>query len=189
MSSPPVLLTRPQGNAPIPVALLPQRALGEIVADAVLEERHEDETEITRHPVEVGSTISDHAYDLPAEIVLTYVWSMSSEQNDDQAATFLTGLYRKILQLKVEHIPFKVVTGKRTYDNMLISSLLENTDKTTENVLLIRIGCREVLMASTQVVTVSDALNHTHPEKTAPVINQGTVNLIPGTNFNNGGAQ
>jgi hypothetical protein len=186
-TTPPVLLKRPPER--IPVTLVPQRALGNFTADAVLEERLEDETEITAHPVEVGATVSDHAYDRPSEITLTYVWSMASDQNDDETDTFLNGLYRKILQLRAEHIPFKVITGKRSYAAMLISSLMVHIDKTTENVLLIRIGCREILMASTQVVTVADAGNHAQPDKTAPVLNQGTVNLLPGTNFNSGGAQ
>lgn len=184
MSTGPVLKTRPE-----PTTLVPQRALKNIIADAVLEERHEDETEITSHPVEVGATVSDHAYDRPAELTLTYVWSMSSDQNSDgEGITFLNSLYTQILQLKVEHIPFRIVTGKRTYNNMLISGLMENTDKTTENVLLVRIHCREILMASTQVVRVSsaNAANHAQPEKTSSVVNQGPVNLLPGTNFNSG---
>jgi hypothetical protein len=156
----------------------------------VLEERHEDETEITHHPVEVGATISDHAYDRPAELSLTYVWSMSSDQNDDETDTFLNGLYRKILQLKAEHIPFKVVTGKRTYENMLISGLMVNTDKTTEHVLLIRINCLEILMASTQKIILSKEIaNHRFPSSTGPVVDVGTVNLIPGDKYNSGGRQ
>jgi hypothetical protein len=183
MSSPIVLKTRPLEG----ITLIPQRALKDITADAVLEERHEDETTITRHPVDVGSTISDHAYDDPAELTLTYVWSKSSPQNDDESETFLNGIYRKILYLRTQHIPFKIVTGKRSYNSMLIGGLMVNTDHTTENVLLIRIRCVEVLMATTQVVTISDISNHSQPAKTAPVVNQGQVSLLPGTSFNNGG--
>jgi hypothetical protein len=184
MSSTPVLKTRPE-----PTTLVPQRSLKNIVADAVLEERHEDETEITHHPVEVGATISDHAYERPAELTLTYVWSMSSDQNDDEPH-FLNDVYTQIRQLKTEHIPFKVITGKRSYENMLISGLMVNTDKTTENVLLIRIHCLEILMASTQKLILSKELvNHRFPSSTGPVVDVGTVNLIPGDKYNKSGGR
>lgn len=48
-----------------------------IVAQAVIEEAHEDELEITDHPVEVGSVISDHAYLRPARVTIRCAWSNS----------------------------------------------------------------------------------------------------------------
>jgi len=52
--------------------------LGVITADAVIEEHHIDSTEITQHPIEVGSTISDHAFMKPAELILHMAWSNST---------------------------------------------------------------------------------------------------------------
>ncbi len=51
--------------------------LSDIVAQAVLEEKHVDRLEITEHPVEYGAAISDHAFKIPAEVVLTLGWSNS----------------------------------------------------------------------------------------------------------------
>lgn len=42
-----------------------------------IEEVHSDEMEITDHPVEQGSTISDHAFARPSEVILTIAWSNS----------------------------------------------------------------------------------------------------------------
>jgi hypothetical protein len=42
-----------------------------------LEEVHSDEMEITDHPVEQGSVISDHAFARPSEVILTIAWSNS----------------------------------------------------------------------------------------------------------------
>lgn len=167
--------------------LRPMRSLKNIIADAVIEERHEDRMVITQHPVEEGSTISDHAYRLPAELTLTYVWSMASKQNSDgEGLTFLKDLYTQIRQLAIDREPFKIVTGKRNYDNMLINFMAVNTDKTSENILEIRIGCQEILMAQTQVVTIADPTTQLQPDKTSPDVNQGDVSLQPGTNFNSG---
>lgn len=42
-----------------------------------IEEAHSDEMEITDHPVEQGSVISDHAFARPSEVILTIGWSNS----------------------------------------------------------------------------------------------------------------
>lgn len=51
--------------------------LPDIIADAVVEEKHHDELEVTSHPVQSGAAISDHAFKRPAEVVLTLGWSNS----------------------------------------------------------------------------------------------------------------
>jgi hypothetical protein len=53
------------------------QATNQIEADAVIEEQHSDSVEITQHPVEVGSYISDHAYKKPAELTITMGWTIS----------------------------------------------------------------------------------------------------------------
>lgn len=167
-----------------------KRGISNIVADVVIEEVHEDESVITQHPVEEGVIISDHAYDKPAEVVLTYGWSMSSPQNSDQEGdAFLRNVYQSLLQLKVQHQPFKIFTGKRLYQNMLVQAIHVTTDKATENFLYVKITCQEVIMTSTQNVQLSDASVQALPSKTGPDQEQGQVNLQPGTNFNGGGPQ
>ena len=52
-----------------------------IIAHAVIREQHVDRLETTYHPVEQGSFISDHAFKLPAEIILTLGWSNSPSDN------------------------------------------------------------------------------------------------------------
>jgi hypothetical protein len=51
--------------------------LGDIVAQATLEEKHQDELEVTEHPVEQGAAIVDHAFKRPAEVILHLGWSNS----------------------------------------------------------------------------------------------------------------
>lgn len=49
-----------------------------IVAQATIEEVHQDELEVTEHPVEQGTTIADHAFVRPAELIITAGWSNSA---------------------------------------------------------------------------------------------------------------
>lgn len=48
-----------------------------IETQITIEEVHSDEMEITEHPVEQGSTISDHAFARPSEVIITMAWSNS----------------------------------------------------------------------------------------------------------------
>lgn len=52
-------------------------ALAPIIAQAVIEEVHDDELVITEHPIEQGAAISDHSYKRPAEVVISCGWSNS----------------------------------------------------------------------------------------------------------------
>ena len=52
-------------------------AIDDIIAQGVISERHEDQMEVTQHPIETGAPITDHAYVRPAHLVLTLMWSNS----------------------------------------------------------------------------------------------------------------
>ena len=158
---------------------------GTIQADAVVEERHDDESVITENPVENGSVTNEHAYDLSQELELTYVWSAGSPQAQGQVS-FLNSMYGKFLNLKQAKIFLAVVTGKRMYRNMLIKGISETTDKETENILMLRITLKQLLLADTQTLAISSAAQMTIPQKTMPTVNGGTVSLQPAPNFNPG---
>lgn len=49
----------------------------DIIAQAVIEEMHQDEMEVTTHPVETGAPITDHAFVRPSHLILTLMWSNS----------------------------------------------------------------------------------------------------------------
>ena len=171
-------------NIPVPTLIRTHRSLAGFVADAVVEEQHSDELIITEHPVEQGSVIADHAYKLPSRVVLTYVWSGGGGQNITQSNTFLTDIYAQLLQLQVDRTLFQVFTGKRVYDNMLLKELGVDTDKRTENILHVRAHCQEILLSTTQLVSINgDAAAMLFPSLTAPILNQGTQNLNPAPNF------
>lgn len=60
-----------------PSATVPLNAPDGILPQVTIEEVHHDELEITDHPVERGSVISDHAFKRPAEVIIRCAWSNS----------------------------------------------------------------------------------------------------------------
>jgi hypothetical protein len=163
---------------------------GTITADSVIEERYDDESIITENPVETGSITSDHAYDLPQELDVTYAWSAASPQAGGQSS-FLNQLYDQVLALKQGKVLLTVSTGRRLYQNLLIKSISTISDRDTENILQLRLSLRQLILTTTQTVTTGQA-NQTQasqqliPAKTMPTQNSGTVSLAPATNFNSG---
>ncbi len=157
------------------------RSIGGIVAACTLEEDHQDDLQLTDHPVELGASITDHAFKLPVQVRITIGWGAGQIQP-------LSQIYAQLLALQASAKPFSIVTGKRKYRNMLITSLGTQTDADTENVLRVVLGCREVIIVQTQVTNMAAAAAQANPQNTAAPQNSGTVQTTPATNVPTGGA-
>lgn len=173
-----------------------------------LHEECSDSLQITQHPVEQGSTISDHAYKLPAQLTIRIVWPAGggnpfgwipfssylpnasgqipiASYGDSGAA--LRTLYLELQRAQALRYLVTIMTGKRNYKNMLIESIGVTTDERTENVLQATITFREVILVSTS--TVSSPVSQdgqAMPEQTMPLTSTGQSNLVPGSSFNIG---
>lgn len=132
----------------------PQRSIGTLIPDAVVEELATDTLEITQHPVEKGAAVADHAFDRPAEVRITAVWSNASLSGAALSESYATRQYEALLALKSSAEPFTLVTGKRRYENMLIASIFQTTDSRTEYALSAQILCRQVFITSSQIASV-----------------------------------
>jgi hypothetical protein len=169
------------------------RSLGGVYPDVTIEEEHSDQLVVTDHPVQGSqsgnATISDHAYKLPAEIVITYGWSPSGAGNSTGSTTYLNDIYSQILTLQSTRAIFNVYTGRRTYQNMILQAVSMTTDRNTENALIVRMICREILFVETQTVEVSlDPTTQINPERTLGVSQRGVQPLQQGSSFNRGAA-
>jgi len=203
------------------ILIRPKRALGPMAMQVTVEEHHQDDLEITDHPIEQGAQISDHAFKRPAEVVIRAAWSVSPSnsglidgiiggvkatilypaspafgpvppkyaQTFGQAPKTMAEIYAQLLKLQRDVVPFDIYTGKRKYSNMLIRSLSVTTDKTTENSLVATITCREILIASTSIISTSvDVTRQKFPEQTASPSATGIKSLQPGGGFSGAGA-
>lgn len=165
------------------VSFIPKRSLGGFVANVTVEEAHQDRLTITRHPVEQGAQISDHAYKEPAAVTIKAGWSNSSAAAGGDPS-YIRAIYAQLLELQATREPFSIVTGKRVYENMLFSSLAVTTDEVTETTLLLTAACEEVIIVETQAVTVPPRDVQADPAKTAATANAGTKQVQPAPQAN-----
>lgn len=188
------------------LVIKPKRQIGPFTAQVTIDEVHTDELEITEHPVEMGASIADHAYKRPAEVTIRCSWSNSPTTEGfiaglvgavtgtvQGASSLLSGqslgqvreVYQNLLQLQEQRIPFDVLTGKRNYSNMLVKTLRQETNKDTENSLMITATLRQVIIVTTQTVMVKTPTSaQQDPEGTGATVNQGTKQLAPAINYN-----
>jgi hypothetical protein len=162
--------------------LFRQRSIGGFVADVTVEEDHVDELEITNFPVEQGAAITDHSFKLPAQCRVLVGYSNSSLQSGGDP-NYVQSVYAQILALQASRQPFDIFTGKRVYENMLIRRLHTKSDKNEENIAMLDVECREIIITTTQTVTVPPAANMQNPQNNAPATNTGQQSLAPGANF------
>lgn len=160
---------------------------GFIIPSVVISEKHTDKLTITEHPVEVGAPVADHAYMLPAEVVMEVGFAGGGALLDfaaDLTATNLLSLspkeiYQQLRNLQKNFTLFNVVTGKRIYKDMLLKGIEVNTSVDTENVLSATLTLRQIVFSRTKSIVVADKAEMTEGVSTSPVINAGTKNLKP----------
>lgn len=150
-----------------------------IIPDVVISEEHNDEVVLTRHPVDTGAPITDHAYRNPAVLNVKFAWSDSSRLlNSTFSGSILKGVtttkdvYKQLLSLMQKRELLSVSTGKRSYDSMIITRLVTSTDKDSESSLSCDITFEEVMIVSTKEVELQ-AVNQANPAKTAGTVDGG----------------
>jgi hypothetical protein len=196
---------RPQRKIfyPVPGSGTPAsgQTIKRLVPQVVVDEHHSDVLVITEHPVEQGAAISDHAYKRPAELTIRAGWSEAGQFVNPTglqqlplalpamipqfgAPNYLNDLYNDLLVLQANRQMVSIITGKRSYASMLLHALQVHTDEKTETTLLVTASFRQVLIVQTQVIPVPQMSQMAQPQKTAPVVNQGSQQALPAANFN-----
>lgn len=177
--------------------IFPKQNIGGITIQATLEEKLIDTLRITEHPVERGSAITDHAYKLPAEVLLRCGWSNSSLSSLANAVSsvfsggslsssdYIGGVYSQLLALQESRTLFDIMTTKRMYTNMLITGLIVNTDSQTSSILMVEAVCRQVIIVDTAATTLPPMANQSNPASTADTLKSGVKQAIPATPSNN----
>lgn len=88
-------------------------------------------------------------------------------------------VYAKLLELQAARGLFDVFTGKRKYVDMLFEQLDVMTDERHENSLLLVVVCRQVIIATTQLITVPiNVTSLSNPGSNTPRKELGTKQLI-----------
>jgi hypothetical protein len=150
-----------------------QRNIAGFIADVTIREDHEDELIVTDNPVEQGADVTDHSYKAPARLTIDVGYSNSSP-NSFGDPNYVQNVYAQFLALQASRQPFEVITGKRFYRNMVILMLHTVTDEATENVLLLTVRMREIILVDTQTVSVPPSANMAAPQDTGATQSTGT---------------
>ncbi|MGH7484010.1 MAG: phage baseplate protein [bacterium] len=156
--------------------------------DAILRVDHEQELRSTDHPVQVGASLSDHAYLLPARVVLEI--GMSDVLDVFQAGQFTSNAsksisaYEKLLELQKLRSPLTVTTRLRVYQNMVIASIRSEDTVSTLHGLRAVVEFREIIVGTVSTVTQSARPHATQttnpgaaqPQAVTPAIKQKYLN-------------
>jgi len=118
-------------------AIKPNRSIGGISGHTTISETATDKLTVTKHPVQQGASISDHAYKEPTDLNVSIVTGSNLKPLDE--------IYQDFLKLQSDRIKFDVVTGKRSYSNMLLVSIGNTTDKMSENILSLSLVFTEII--------------------------------------------
>ena len=165
------------------------RSIGGIIPDVTIEEHHTDDLTITDHPVEQGAAITDHAFKNPSEVTMHVGWtnanlllsSIVSGSIFSGTIGSVDDLYNKLLALQESRQVFDLVTGKRTYNNMLIKRIAVTTNKDTENCLIVAITMRQVIIVQTVATILAPISAQSQPSLTGAVQNAGSKIVKPVT--------
>lgn len=154
------------------------RSMGGLVFDAVFEETHESDLEVTDNPVETGVVVSDHAYMKPLRVKISAGVSdarldifsadpfASSAGRSRRAFELLTEL-----QKKAE--PFDLQTGLKLYKNMVCTSIRTSQDKDSSAALLFTAELREVIIVNTKVVAYKKTKAGATARQASPTADSG----------------
>lgn len=165
------------------IPLRPTRTIGDIRGYITISEEGIDKLTITKHPVQQGASITDHAYKEPTELNIQIVRG--------GILVDLNEVYQEFLDLQNSRVPFDVITNKRAYSNMLISAIRETTDKKTENIISMSLSLTEIIIVEVTPVNVPPRARQSNPGNTGAtekggkksalkVLSEGIGNLIGG---------
>jgi ribosomal protein L12E/L44/L45/RPP1/RPP2 len=141
----------------------PQSTTQLIAFDATVRITHSSRVEVTDHPVEDGSVVSDHSRRLPKRLTLDVVVSNDPIIVDAQAnaqPSVAGGDPRQRAQDAYQELESiqergELVTVRlflRDYDNMIVEDMGAQRDAATGNVLSAALSLRELITATTERV-------------------------------------
>ena len=150
--------------SPGTIAKYPETTVGDVLLDAVTSESHSFDVDVTEHPVETGSAISDHARPRPNRLTLDAVISNTpltaaaqsnsdSTQGDDSVGRAQAAM-RRFEEMRDTSELLMVVTPARIYANMVIESMTVPRDPSTGDALRFSLSFKQVRVVANKAVVV-----------------------------------
>ena len=140
---------------------------------------HYTRLQITDHPVQSGASITDHAYAVPARVVLEVGMSdaMSSYTQGQYAsnASKSVSAYQTFVTLQQGRQPLTLTTHLQTYQNMLIEEIRAADTKETVAGLKMTIVFRQIIIAQVSTQQAQSARPNSSNSTSPGTEQPGTV--------------
>jgi len=180
------------------IPIQPVRMIGSIKVQVVINENTNDTLTVTKQPVQQGASIGDHSYLEPTALSMSIYFNDNSLENLFSSQTLsnpvgtlnnsngLAKIYASLLTLQSSRVPFTVVTPKRVYQTMLMTTLSQTTDKQTENCLKIDCTFQQIIIVPVATALVP-RIQQKNPASTGGTQNagkkSGLLSLTQGLGF------
>ena len=152
--------------------------------DVTLSEEHTLDSEVTSHPVESGSDVTDNIRARPVQIRLECVVSntpLTAPVLDGEGATVADTVYGRLLRIRTDKQPVTVATSRGSFDNMLMQSLSLPADSKTGHAIEFTVTFVQVSFVSNELTVLTAARakskrNHGHRPSKTPDKDAGPIN-------------
>lgn len=129
------------------------------IFDGVLRAEHEQHSVITLNPVQTGAAIADHAYVVPARLVVEIAMSDAMQSYDlgqwADGPSRSVSAYQTFVALQKQRQVLQVATRLRQYDKMLVAEVRAQEDQKTRYGLRAMVVFIEILTASVEATSSS----------------------------------
>jgi hypothetical protein len=180
-------------NFPNIFAQLRQTVIDDIPVKVSLEQMHSDRLEVSKHPIQNGAPISDHAYKVPPGLRLRCGWSNSdieaaeaivfglTQGGNQSVSSYIDGIYTQLQDLQNRLDVFDVITIRRKYKNMLMVDLNLVTDPKTAQAIMVELSFEQIIIVDTQDSQLPAMADQANPADTAEVQDTGIQNTKAAT--------
>jgi hypothetical protein len=151
--------------------------------DAVMRLEHAQELTATKHPIQTGASLTDHAYLQPARVILEVAMS---DVMDRVAPNLFTSnssksvsAFQTMLDVQAGRQPITLVTRLKTYNNMLILDHRAVEDHTTVRGARMMLRLEQIFVAALAQNTVSARPNQTNTTDEGTKVGQPPPPSLP----------
>lgn len=150
--------------------------IGHVEIDAVLNENHQYDADITENPVEDGTIFSDNVILQPIRLEMTCRVTDASPSllNLRQAGT-ADSAFKDLVTLQRSRETFDVVTGINVYKNMMLQSLSIPRESSDGRSLRFNAVLKEILIVGDEAETNRDRIAKPVRYTVLPVSPKGVV--------------
>lgn len=147
---------------------VPGVAVTSVELDATLSASHAGDVDITEHPLETGSNISDGARAKQRTVTLEGIISnnpLDAKPSDGAGAGRARRLFEALERVKDNGGVCTLTTPSRSYENVLIKQLSEDEDKKMGGAVKVKLSLTQVKLVRSQTVAIKKVSKPQHDPK------------------------